>query len=88
MDSFAIGLKVAHRLLEDRVFEQFIEERYKSYTEGIGREIVEGTADFHKLEQYALQLGEIRNTSGRLERLKTLLNQYLLEVSVPSKARL
>lgn len=87
MDSFAIGLKVAHRLLEDRVFEQFIEERYKSYTEGIGREIVDGTADFKKLEEYALQLGEIRNTSGRLERLKTLLNQYLLEVSVPSVSR-
>ncbi|MCG3084683.1 xylose isomerase, partial [Anoxybacillus sp. LAT27] len=69
------------------VFEQFIEERYKSYTEGIGREIVEGTADFKKLEEYALQLGEIRNTSGRLERLKTLLNQYLLEVSVPSVSR-
>lgn len=80
MDSFAVGLKVAYRLMEDRVFDEFIEERYKSYTEGIGREIVEGTADFHKLEAHALQLGEIQNQSGRQERLKTLLNQYLLEV--------
>ncbi|QPA32387.1 xylose isomerase [Thermaerobacillus caldiproteolyticus] len=80
MDSFAVGLKVAHRLMEDRVFDEFIEERYKSYTEGIGREIVEGTADFRKLEEYALQLEEIQNQSGRQERLKTLLNQYLLEV--------
>ncbi|MBS4207825.1 xylose isomerase [Bacillus sp. FJAT-50079] len=79
MDSFAIGLKVAHKLLEDRVLEDFIAERYKSFTEGIGLDIVEGRTDFHKLEAYALQLGEIKNISGRQERLKAIVNQYLLE---------
>ncbi|KYD16530.1 Xylose isomerase [Parageobacillus caldoxylosilyticus] len=33
-----------------------------------------------KLTAHALQLGEIQNQSDRQERLKTLLNQYLLEV--------
>lgn len=82
MDSFAIGLKVAHRLLEDRVLEDFIADRYDSYTKGIGLEIVQGTTDFHKLEQHALSLGEITNKSGRQERLKAILNQYLLEAQV------
>ncbi|KIP21927.1 Xylose isomerase [Anoxybacillus ayderensis] len=82
MDSFAIGLKVAYRLIEDRVFESVVEERYKSYTEGIGRDIIDGKANFHTLEAYALNLRDISNRSGRQERLKTLLNQYLLEVCV------
>jgi xylose isomerase len=79
MDSFAIGLLVANKLIEDNVFDSFIDERYQSYTFGVGKDIVEGKADFHSLEAYALTLGEIQNKSGREERLKSLLNQYLLE---------
>lgn len=79
MDSFAIGLMVADKLIEDKVFDNFIDDRYKSYTSGIGKDIIEGKANFHSLEAYALTLGEIQNKSGREERLKGLLNQYLLE---------
>ncbi|MFJ7511938.1 xylose isomerase [Peribacillus simplex] len=80
MDAFARGLKVAHKLLEDRVLENIIDERYSSFKEGIGLEIVEGRANFHTLEQYALQNPNITNKSGRQERLKAILNQYILEV--------
>lgn len=79
MDAFAIGTKVANRLLEDKVLENFINDRYSSFTNGIGKEIVEGKADFHKLEKHALGLGEITNKSGRQEYLKGILNKYLLE---------
>ncbi len=78
MDSFAVGLKVAQRLIDDKVLDQVLEERYKSYTEGIGLEIVEGKADFKRLEEYALDLKEIKNESGGLERIKATINQYLL----------
>lgn len=84
MDSFAIGLKVANRLLEDKVFEDFIAERYESYTKGIGLEIVQGKTNFHQLEQHALSLRDIRNTSGRHERLRAILNQYLLAEQLSS----
>lgn len=80
MDAFARGLKVAHKLIEDRVFEDVIAERYHSFTEGIGLDIVEGRANFHTLEQYALNNNSIQNRSGRQERLKATLNQYILEV--------
>lgn len=80
MDAFARGLKVAHKLVEDRVFENVINERYSSFKEGIGLEIVEGKANFHTLEQYALKNPNIVNKSGRQERLKAILNQYILEV--------
>lgn len=79
MDAFAVGLKVANKLIEDKVLDNFVEERYSSYTKGIGLDIVEGKTNFRELEAYALGLTEIKNTSGRTERLKALINQYLLE---------
>ena len=78
MDAFAKGLKTAARLLEDRVFEEAVSQRYASYREGIGLEIVSGRATLASLERYALQCGPIRNVSGRQEQLKAILNQYLL----------
>jgi len=71
---------VAAKLIEDRVFENFISERYRSYREGIGLDIVSGKANFHTLEAYALENGTIRNESGRLELLRAKLNQYILNV--------
>lgn len=79
MDAFAVGTKVANKLIEDKVLDNFVEERYSSYTTGIGQKIVEGATNFRELEQYALGLTEIKNTSGRTERLKAIINQYLLE---------
>ncbi|MED3623289.1 xylose isomerase [Bacillus thermocopriae] len=79
MDAFARGLKVAHKLIEDHVIEDAIAKRYSSFTEGIGLDIVQGKANFHTLEAYALN-NEIKNVSGKTEYLKAILNQYLLEV--------
>lgn len=79
MDTFARGLKVAAALIEDRVFEDFKAKRYESYTKGIGKDIVEGKADFAKLEAYALEHGVTKNTSGRQEMLEMILNQYIME---------
>ncbi|RKN80472.1 xylose isomerase [Paenibacillus ginsengarvi] len=78
MDAYAKGLRVAAKLIEDRVFEDVIDRRYASFKEGIGRDIVSGKATLASLEQYALQHETIRNESGRQERLKAILNQYLL----------
>ncbi len=80
MDSFAKGLKAAHKLIEDRVLEDFIEKRYRSFREGIGLEITSGKADFHTLEAYALQNDSIRNESGRQEMLKGMVNRYIMRV--------
>ncbi len=80
MDAFAKGLKVAYKLLEDRVLENFIEERYSSFREGLGKQIVEGKVTLQDLEEYALKQGPIRNKSGRQELLEMIVNQYILEV--------
>ncbi len=78
MDSFAAGLKIAQKLIDDKVMDGIIEDRYASFKEGIGLEIVEGKTDLRKLEEYALGLGEIKLQSGKLERIKSAINQYML----------
>jgi xylose isomerase len=79
MDSFAQGLKIAHRMLEDGKLERFVQERYSSYTTGIGAEIVAGCVGFKELEEYALKNNNITNSSGRQEILESIVNQYILQ---------
>ncbi len=79
IDTFAKGLRVAHRLLEDRVFENFVDKRYESFTTGKGAEFVEGKLGFADLEAYALEKGEVVNSSGCQELLESILNDYIYE---------
>lgn len=78
MDAYATGLKVAAKMIEDRVFENVIEERYATFKEGIGQEIVSGKATLQSLETYALQNNPVNNKSGRLELIRSVFNQYIL----------
>ncbi len=77
MDTFAKGLLVANNLLEDKVLENFITNRYASYNKGVGKEIIDGTTDFEKLATYALEHDQIKNVSGRQELLEDIVNRYI-----------
>lgn len=79
MDTFAKALIIAAKLIEDRVFEKVIEDRYSSYRKGIGKQIIEGKVGFKELSEYVLKLNEIKNVSGRQERLETILNNYIFD---------
>lgn len=79
MDTFAKGLRVAYKLLENGDLEDFIKEKYSSFTQGIGKEIVEGKVGFKELEAYALNNNHIINKSGRQELLESIVNQYIFE---------
>ncbi len=77
MDTFAKGLKVAAKLYEDRVLEDFKDNRYRSYDEGIGAKIVSNDTDFEELASYAMSHDKIKNESGRQEMLEAIVNQYI-----------
>ena len=77
MDAFAKGLRIAYRMLEDKVLEDFIKQRYSSYEDGIGAKIKQGAADFEVLEAYILDKETIENQSGRQEMLEGIVNQYM-----------
>ncbi len=77
MDTFAKGLKVAYQVLEDRVLENFIDERYKSYNSGIGKKIKNNEVGLKELSDYALTLKKVENTSGKQEMLEAIINGYI-----------
>jgi xylose isomerase len=77
MDTFAKGLLVAANLLEDGALENFVSGRYSSWTEGVGKSIIEGNEDFESLAAYALENDQIKNTSGRQEMLEDVVNRYI-----------
>ena len=79
MDTFAKGLKAAYNLLQAGALEKVVEERYLSYTTGIGKEIIEGNVGLKELEAYALEHSVIKNKSGRQELLESVLNKYIYE---------
>ncbi|MQY76975.1 MAG: xylose isomerase [Spirochaeta sp.] len=77
MDTYARGLVIANSLLQSGELEDFISARYASYSQGIGKEIVEQNVGFKELEQYTLKQGYVLNSSGQQERLEGLLNTYI-----------
>ncbi len=79
MDSFAKAYKVADSLIKGGEIDNFVKERYSSYSSGIGKSIVSGKENFESLEKYALSKGEPTKKSGRQEFLEIILNSYLFE---------
>jgi len=78
MDAFALGLKVADRLIADGRIDRFVEERYSSYKTGIGADIVAGRASLADLEKHALMLGDVKDLkSGRQEYLENIVNSIM-----------
>lgn len=78
MDAYALGLRVADRLIQDGRLDRFVEERYQSYHSGIGAKIVAGQTSLPEMERYALALGEVGPLhSGRQEYLESIVNAML-----------
>ncbi len=78
MDAFARGLKIAATIRKDEVLDNVIDNRYRSFDEGIGQKIEDNATTFAELEAYMLEKGEAApNESGRQEMLENLINDYL-----------
>jgi len=78
MDAFALGLRVADKMIRDGRIDRFVAERYASYTSGIGKKIVDGTATMAELEAYALKMGDVTtNISGKQEYLENVMNAIM-----------
>lgn len=80
MDSFALGLIKAAEIIEDGRIDEFIKERYKSYSEGIGKKIRDGKTDLKELAEYASKLGTpALPGSGRQEYLESVFNSVMFK---------
>jgi xylose isomerase len=78
MDTFACGLLAAHKIIEDKVLSDFVTERYKSFNDGIGAEIMSGNAGLTDLEKWVFKQENPILPSGRQEMLENILNSYIL----------
>ena len=76
MDAFARGLLTAHQIMEDGLLDNFIKERYASYSEGMGKQIMSGEATFETLEKWITEKGEPVPKSGRQEMLESIFMSY------------
>ncbi len=78
MDAFARGLLIAHKIIEDKVLNNFIEERYSSFNTSIGAEIMSGQVGLVELDKWILTAGEPVLQSGRQEMLENIINSYIV----------
>ena len=69
MDTFALGLEIADRIIRDGRIDRFVKERYVSYQSGIGADIVAGRTTLEQLAEYALSLGCLLYTSDAADEL-------------------
>jgi xylose isomerase len=77
MDTFARGLLIAHKIIEDGVLADFVKERYSSFGSGIGAKIMSGQVGLEDLEKWIMKEGQPVLKSGRQEMLENILNSYI-----------
>jgi xylose isomerase len=82
MDSFALGLRIADKMISDGRIDQFVADRYSSWNSGIGADIISGKATMQDLEKYALEKGEVLSAvkSGRQEMLESIMNNIMFDL--------
>jgi xylose isomerase len=79
MDAFAKGLLIAHKIIEDKVLSNFIEERYSSHNSGIGKQIMAGEVGLEEVEQWILKQKNPVLQSARQEMLENIINSYMFD---------
>jgi xylose isomerase len=82
MDTFAVGLEIANRIIADGRIPGFVKKRYSSFNSGEGAKFEKGELSFEDLAGIggAAGYGKTGISSGRQEYLENLLNQYLLKL--------
>ncbi len=79
IDTLARSLLNAARLVEDGRLQSFLVERYKSWDEGLGRDIMAGRKSLADLSEHVVANGlDPRPRSGRQEMLENLVNRAVL----------
>ena len=78
MDTFALGLIKAAELIEDGELDAFVEKRYESFKNELGKRIRSGKATLAELAAEAEKMGSCPTpASGRQEYLESVVNRAL-----------
>ena len=78
MDTFALGLIKAAKLIEDGRIDEFVKQKYSSFNTELGKKIREGNTTLEELADYAAEMKGIDTPiSGKQEKLEGILNQIM-----------
>jgi len=77
MDTFARGLLIADRIVNNSLYKEIRDGRYASFDSGDGKKFENGEIDLEKLRELATLKGEPKTTSGRQELLENLINRLI-----------
>lgn len=78
MDTYALGLLNAEKIIKDGRLDAFLKERYASFSTGIGKKIRDGNSTLAELASYAEAMGApALPGSGKEEHLEAVINQIL-----------
>lgn len=78
MDVLARALLAAEAMIRDGMLQEFVDERYKGWDQGLGAEIMAGDWTLDALADHALDAGIApKPRSGRQEYLENLVNRFV-----------
>lgn len=78
MDTYALGLINAEKIINDGRLSTFIESKYSSFKNGIGHKIISNQVTLEDLSSYALEKKVCENPcSGKQESLEAIVNQLM-----------
>ena len=81
MDTFALGLRIADKIIKDGRIDNFVKERYASFQSGIGADIVSGNTSLEALADYAMKLSVVEDKrSGKQEYLESVVNEIMFSL--------
>jgi xylose isomerase len=77
MDAFARGMLIASDILEKSDYLERRKNRYASFDAGKGKAFEEGKLSLEDLRNYALEVGEPTQISGKQEYFENLINRFI-----------
>lgn len=80
IDTLALALKKAARMIEDDRLDEWVKQRYAGWNEDLGQRILQGNLSLADLARYADEQGLAPvHRSGRQELLENIVNQALFD---------
>ena len=76
MDAMARALENAVDIMQNSPIPMMLKERYSSFDSGKGKEFEDGKLSLEDIVAYAQTVKEFRQTSGKQEKLETIVNLY------------
>ncbi len=77
MDAFARALITANEILKNSDYSALRSNRYSSFVEGKGLDFENSKLTFEELRNYAIEVGEPEQRSGKQELFEQLINMYI-----------